>query len=87
MRVWESVGDRVDTEATISSFRMNRDEFVKHLSENDSVSILRRSGSIESAYSLSRRGDRLEVRIEVRFDDGTRRRDQDFTFEFARILR
>lgn len=87
MRVWESVGDRVDTEATISSFRMNRDEFVKHLSENDSVSILRRSGSIESVYSLSRQGDRLEVRVGVHFRDDSRRRDKDFTFEFARELR
>ena len=87
MRVWESVGGRVDTEATISSFRMNREEFQKHLSENDSISILRRSASTESVYSLSRRGDRLEVRVGVHFYDESRRRDQDFTFDFARELR
>jgi hypothetical protein len=85
LRIWHSVGDPDKLHgATITSFEMTREAFDEALSNSGSISVPHRENFKESIYTLSKRGDELEFRLQNHYTDDSGRADQDLVFFFER---
>ncbi|MDF2377931.1 MAG: M56 family metallopeptidase [Verrucomicrobiales bacterium] len=85
LRIWHSVGDPDKLHgATITSFEMTKEAFDEALSNSGSISVPHRENFKESIYTLSKRGDELEFRLQNHYTDDSGRADQDLVFFFER---